>query len=98
MSRLQEIQDGANIKSFTMEQLEQLCEEIRQEILRVVTVNGGHLSSNLGSVELIVGIHYVYDLPVDKLLFDVGHQCYAHKLLTCAECLCNDAASWQRGA
>lgn len=82
MSRLQEIQDGANIKSFTMEQLEQLCEEIRQEILRVVTVNGGHLSSNLGSVELIVGIHYVYDLPVDKLLFDVGHQCYAHKLLT----------------
>ena len=65
-----------------MEQLEQLCGEIRQEILRVVAVNGGHLSSNLGAVELIVGIHYVYDLPTDKLLFDVGHQCYAHKLLT----------------
>ena len=82
MSILQQIQDGASIKSFSIEQLEQLCEEIRQEILRVVTVNGGHLSSNLGAVELIVGIHYVYDLPADKLLFDVGHQCYAHKLLT----------------
>jgi len=65
-----------------MEKLEALCAEIRREILRVVPVNGGHLSSNLGAVELIVGIHYVYDLPLDKLLFDVGHQCYAHKLLT----------------
>ncbi|MGN1248803.1 MAG: 1-deoxy-D-xylulose-5-phosphate synthase [Candidatus Spyradocola sp.] len=82
MSILQQIQDGASIRSFSMEQLEQLCEEIRREILRVVAVNGGHLSSNLGAVELIVGIHYVYDLPADKLLFDVGHQCYAHKLLT----------------
>ena len=50
MSILQQIQDGASIKSFSIEQLEQLCEEIRQEILRVVTVNGGHLSSNLGAV------------------------------------------------
>ena len=82
MSILKEIQNGAQLKSFSIEQLEQLCEEIRQEILRVVPVNGGHLSSNLGAVELIVGIHYVYDLPADKLLFDVGHQCYAHKLLT----------------
>ena len=82
MSILQEIQSGASLKSFSLEKLEALCQEIRQEILRVVPVNGGHLSSNLGAVELIVGIHYVYDLPTDKLLFDVGHQCYAHKLLT----------------
>lgn len=82
MSILKEIQDGAKLKSFSVEKLEALCQEIRQEILRVVPVNGGHLSSNLGAVELIVGIHYVYDLPTDKLLFDVGHQCYAHKMLT----------------
>lgn len=82
MSVLKEIQEGASIKSYSLRQLEQLCEEIRLEILRVVAVNGGHLSSNLGAVELTVAIHYVYDLPNDKLLFDVGHQCYAHKLLT----------------
>ena len=82
MSILKEIQDGADLKSFSIDKLEKLCEEIRCEILRVVNVNGGHLSSNLGAVELIVGIHYVYDLPCDRLLFDVGHQCYAHKLLT----------------
>lgn len=82
MSILEEIQAGARIQDYSIRQLEQLCDEIRQEILRVVTVNGGHLSSNLGVVELTVAIHYVYNLPTDKLLFDVGHQCYAHKLLT----------------
>lgn len=82
MSILNEIQGGADIKSYSMAQLETLCAQLRHEILDTVTVNGGHLSSNLGAVELTVAIHYVYDLPNDKLLFDVGHQCYAHKLLT----------------
>ena len=82
MSILQEIQAGADLKSYTIPQLEQLCTEIREELLRVVPRNGGHLSSNLGAVELTVALHYVYNLPTDKLLFDVGHQCYAHKMLT----------------
>ncbi len=82
MTILEEIQAGAKVKEYSLPQLEQLCQEIRQEILRVVRTNGGHLSSNLGAVELTVALHYVYDLPADKLLFDVGHQCYAHKLLT----------------
>ena len=82
MSILQEIQAGADLKSYTIPQLEQLCAEIREELLRVVPRNGGHLSSNLGAVELTVALHYVYNLPTDKLLFDVGHQCYAHKMLT----------------
>ena len=82
MSILEQIQGGADLRRFSLRELEQLCQEIRWEILRVVARNGGHLSSNLGAVELTVALHYVYDLPRDKLLFDVGHQCYAHKLLT----------------
>lgn len=82
MSILEQIQGDADLRRFSLRELEQLCQEIRWEILRVVARNGGHLSSNLGAVELTVALHYVYDLPRDKLLFDVGHQCYAHKLLT----------------
>ncbi len=59
-----------------------LCEEIRQFLIKSVSETGGHLSSNLGVVELTVALHRVLDFPQDKLLFDVGHQCYTHKLLT----------------
>lgn len=71
-----------NIKEYTITQLETLCEDIRKRILEVVSKNGGHLSSTLGSVELIVAMHYVFDAKKDPFIFDVSHQAYAHKLLT----------------
>lgn len=71
-----------NIKSKSMEELEALCGDIREEILRVVSKNGGHLSSTLGATELIVAMHKVFDSKKDPFIFDVSHQSYAHKLLT----------------
>ena len=73
---------GKNLKSLSLSQLNSLCEDLRQKILSTVLKNGGHLSSNLGAVELTVALHYVFDFPEDKVIFDVGHQCYAHKLLS----------------
>lgn len=72
----------AQLKRMTLKELLALCEEIREVITKTVLKNGGHLSSNLGTVELLVALNYVFDFPKDKLVFDVGHQCYAHKLLT----------------
>ncbi len=71
-----------NIKSKSIEELEALCDDIREEILRVVSKNGGHLSSTLGATELIVAMHAVFDSKKDPFIFDVSHQSYAHKLLT----------------
>ena len=71
-----------NIKSYSIEKLEDLCGDIRGEILRVVSKNGGHLSSTLGATELIVAMHKVFDSKKDPFIFDVSHQSYAHKLLT----------------
>ena len=71
-----------NIKKSSIEELETLCEEIREEILRVVSKNGGHLSSTLGATELIVAMHRVFDSKKDPFIFDVSHQSYAHKLIT----------------
>lgn len=65
-----------------MDELEQLCSEIRSYILECCSTNPGHLASSLGAVELIVATHYVFDTPSDKFIFDVGHQAYAHKILT----------------
>ena len=59
-----------------------LCRELREELIRDVSRTGGHLASNLGVVELTVAIHRVFDTGRDRLVFDVGHQCYAHKILT----------------
>ncbi len=70
------------IKKMSLPQLHALCEEARQKIISTVLKNGGHLSSNLGTVELTVALHYVFDFPEDKVIFDVGHQCYTHKLLS----------------
>lgn len=72
----------AQLKRMTLKELIALCEEAREVITRTVLKTGGHLSSNLGMVELTVALHYVFDFPKDKLVFDVGHQCYTHKLLT----------------
>ena len=71
-----------NIKNKTIKELELLCQDIREEILRVVSKNGGHLSSTLGATELIVAMHRVFDAKNDPFIFDVSHQAYAHKLLT----------------
>lgn len=79
---LDQISSPLDLKKLSIGQLERLCQEIRNEIINVVSKNGGHLSSNLGVVELTVAIHYVFDLPRDKLVWDVGHQSYIHKILT----------------
>ena len=71
-----------NVKEKSVEELEALCSDIRNEILRVVSKNGGHLSSTLGATELIVAMHKVFDSKRDPFIFDVSHQSYAHKLLT----------------
>ncbi len=71
-----------NIKDKTVDELELLCSDVREEILRVVSKNGGHLSSTLGATELIVAMHKVFDSKKDPFIFDVSHQAYAHKLLT----------------
>ena len=70
------------IKTYNKKQLEELAESLRAELIQSVKENGGHLSSNLGTVELILALHKVFDFPHDKLVFDVGHQAYVHKLLT----------------
>lgn len=70
------------IKEMDLPQLSDFCEEARQKIISTVYKNGGHLSSNLGTVELTVALHKVFDFPEDKLIFDVGHQCYTHKIIT----------------
>lgn len=81
-SLLESIDSPKDIKNFNIDQLRQLCAEIRSYMIECCSVNPGHLGSSLGSVELIVGLHYVYDAPDDKLVFDVGHQAYAHKIIT----------------
>ena len=79
---LDTINSPQDIKGLDMEGLRQLCAEVRDYMVACCAVNPGHLGSSLGAVELIVAMHYVYDTPKDKLVFDVGHQAYAHKILT----------------
>ncbi len=79
---LEKIQGPKDVKSLPLEQLPVLCEEIRNVLMETVAKNGGHLASNLGVVELTVAMHRSFDSPHDKFVFDVGHQCYTHKLLT----------------
>ena len=79
---LERINAPGEIKNLPASDMPTLCEEIRQFLIKSVSETGGHLSSNLGVVELTVALHRVLDFPQDKLLFDVGHQCYTHKLLT----------------
>lgn len=74
--------DQLDVKNLNDEEAHELCEQLRGTILRTVSERGGHLGANLGAVELTVAIHRVFDLAEDRLVFDVGHQCYVHKLLT----------------
>jgi len=79
---LEKINSPADLKSLSLDELERLCAELRSYIIECCSTNPGHLASSLGAVELIVAYHYVYDSPTDKIVFDVGHQAYAHKILT----------------
>ena len=82
MGLLETIASPENLKKLSRKQLPDLAAEIRAFIVDVVSKNGGHLASSLGAVELAIALHYVFDTPEDKIVWDVGHQAYAHKLLT----------------
>jgi 1-deoxy-D-xylulose-5-phosphate synthase len=79
---LDTIHSPADVKKFSVPQLEQLAQEIRERMIQVLAVTGGHLGPNLGVVELTLAMHYVFDTPQDSFVFDVSHQAYVHKLLT----------------
>ncbi len=79
---LQQINDPTDLKKLSREQLHQVCSELRQYIIDVVSEHGGHFGASLGVVELTVALHYVFNTPYDQLVWDVGHQAYGHKILT----------------
>jgi 1-deoxy-D-xylulose-5-phosphate synthase len=79
---LDQISNPQDLKKLSPEELALLATELRAYILEVVSKNGGHLSANLGVVELTLALHYVFDTPRDKIIWDVGHQCYSHKIIT----------------
>lgn len=79
---LDQINSPQDLKNVPIEKLGELADEIREKIITVVSKNGGHLASNLGAVELVLALHRVFESPKDKIVWDVGHQCYTHKLLT----------------
>ena len=79
---INEIKSPGFLKQLNIKELEALCDEIRNFIIENVSHTGGHLASNLGVVEAVVAMHYVFESPKDKFLFDVSHQCYTHKILT----------------
>ncbi|MCG8509657.1 MAG: 1-deoxy-D-xylulose-5-phosphate synthase, partial [Rhodospirillales bacterium] len=76
------VNDPSDIRDLNGEELKQLSEELRDETVRAVSFVGGHLGASLGVVELTVALHHVFDTPRDRLIWDVGHQCYPHKILT----------------
>ena len=82
MSLLELIDSPRDLKKLPKAQLQMLADEIRAFIIQSISKTGGHLSSNLGTIELTIALHYVFDAPSDALIWDVGHQCYAHKILT----------------
>ena len=79
---LSQIISPEDIRSLSYEECEDLADDIRTKIIQTVSQNGGHLSSNLGIVEITLALHRVFHMPEDKIVFDVGHQTYTHKLLT----------------
>ncbi len=79
---LDRINSPADLKGLSLHELELLAKELREEIVRTVSKTGGHLAPSLGVVELTIALHYIFDAPNDKIIWDVGHQAYAHKLLT----------------
>ena len=82
MNLLETIQIPADLRQLNIEQLPQVCDELRQYIIRSLADNPGHFASSLGTVELTVALHYVFNTPEDRIVWDVGHQAYGHKILT----------------
>jgi 1-deoxy-D-xylulose-5-phosphate synthase len=82
LALLEKIDSPDDLKKMSPDDLPKLADEIREVIVDVVSQTGGHLAPSLGAVELAIAIHYVFDTPRDKVIWDVGHQAYAHKLLT----------------
>lgn len=82
MSVIERINSSDDIKKLSADELDTLCAEIREFLIKNVSQTGGHLASNLGAVELTVALHRVYDSAVDRIVFDVGHQSYTHKIIT----------------
>ncbi|MDD2856637.1 MAG: 1-deoxy-D-xylulose-5-phosphate synthase N-terminal domain-containing protein, partial [Desulfuromonadaceae bacterium] len=78
---LETINSPSDLKKLRAEQLPELAAEVRKFLLDTVSVTGGHLGSNLGTVELTIALHYCFDSPNDKIIWDVGHQAYTHKIL-----------------
>ena len=79
---ISKINSPADLKKISREDLHKVCEELRQYIIDVVSIHGGHFAASLGVVELTVALHYIYNTPYDQLVWDVGHQAYGHKILT----------------
>lgn len=71
-----------HLKNLNMQQLKQLSKELRTDVIHTVSKTGGHLGASLGVIELTTALHYVFNSPEDKIIWDVGHQCYPHKILT----------------
>ena len=71
-----------DLRKLTVEQLPEVCGELRQDIIKELSCNPGHFAASLGTVELTVALHYVYNTPYDRIVWDVGHQAYGHKILT----------------
>ena len=82
MKLITKIKSPDDLKTLSVEELNNLSEELRDIIVERVSINGGHLASNLGTIELTLALHYVFNSPVDKIVWDVGHQSYTHKLIT----------------
>ena len=79
---LDQIQNSKDIKSLSIDELNTLAEDIKVFLVESIEKTGGHLSSNLGTIELTLALHYVFDSPDDTFIWDVGHQAYTHKILT----------------
>ena len=82
MELLNHIKYPDDLRKLSVDQLPELCQELREDIVKELSVNPGHLASSLGVVELTVALHYVYNTPEDRIVWDVGHQAYGHKILT----------------
>ncbi len=79
---LDNVNNAVDLRGLPPEELPALADELRQEIINVVSKTGGHLAPSLGVVDLTIALHYAFDTPTDKIVWDVGHQAYAHKILT----------------
>ena len=79
---LSQIKDPADLRKLSIDQLPEVCDELRKDIIEEVSANPGHFASSLGVVEITVALHYVFDTPYDRLVWDVGYQAYGHKILT----------------